>query len=126
MFGMILAGKLKGNQHPCGSGVIRNQPFHQRRLVKRHLFDFGQFGISKAFRAFDQIGYGQVVAHGLRVLEVCDGVHPDGMGDLPGLFGQVFDDPKGLSGEDVFVLGLEDEENIIGLGVGILKRLVSE
>ncbi len=126
MLGVIPAGELKRNLHSCSPGVGRNQALGQRRLVKRYVLDLCQLGIRQAFRMANQIRHGQVIAVGLSVLEVGDGVDPDGMGDLPGLFGQFLDDPQSLAGEDVFVLRLDHKEDVVGLGVGILKRFISE
>jgi len=74
-------------------------------------------------RTFHQIRHRQVVAVGLSVLVISDGVHTNGIRNLPGLFGQSFDDLKRLEGEDIFILRLENEENILGTGIGILEFL---
>jgi hypothetical protein len=123
VLGVIGAGELKRHHHPGGPGVGRDQAIHQRRFVERDLLDPGQPGLAQVLGALHQSCHGQVVAFGLGVLEVGDRVDPDGMGDLPGLLGQLLDDAQSFASEDLFVPGLEDEQDVVGLGVGVLQGL---
>ena len=77
-------------------------------------------------RTDDEIVHRKFIALRFRVLEVCQRIDPDGVGYAPGLVGEPLDDRQGLAREDVAVLGPKDEEDVVGLGVGILQRLIGD
>ena len=66
------------------------------------------------------------MAGGASVRWKLEGIDSDGMGDISCLLGQPLDDPQALAGEDAFVLGLELEENVVGVGVDILQRFIGD
>ena len=57
------------------------------------------------------------------MLEVGDRVHSDRIGNLPCLFRQPFDRIRGPWAEDLAVLRLQDEQNIVVLGIGLLEKV---
>ena len=82
-----------------------------------------QFRGGALHRLGDQIGHHQIIFVGARVLEVGYRVNADGVGDLPRVGGQFLDQRHRAVREHLALLGREDEQNIVVLGVDVLQLL---
>ena len=64
---------------------------------------------------------GQIVAVGPAVLEICDRIDPQGIGNGPGLGGDFFNRFGDFGAKDLAVLGLDDKNDVIVFCVNFLK-----
>ena len=73
--------------------------------------------------AAEQVFNDQVVADTVGMLEIADRIDADGVRDLPRGFRQLFDGGQRVGRKGVAIGGLQDEKEVVVLGIGRLQIL---
>ena len=120
-FGQALFRVLEGDVDAGGARIGGDEVAAQERFTQRDVAAALELGRRQGATAAHQVLDGEIIAIGPGVLKVGDRVDADRIRDLPGLRREPLEGIDQLGLEDRALAGLDHEEDIVVLRVGVLE-----